>query len=101
MTVVNHQPVKGYTAGFVRPNPTRDLAAYDQLPAPARRALDEAPFAISAVEALEVYRAVGIMAVMREIKESANQYFAACEAATGVLRPTGTLVRRKKRRVFT
>jgi hypothetical protein len=96
----NHQPVKGYSKGFVPSNPARELAAYDELPAPARRALDAAPMAFSAVEALEVYRKEGIMALMREIKVSEDLAYAAFEAETGVPRPTGELKRRKVSRAF-
>lgn len=94
----NHRPVDGYGGGFVRPDPVRDLAAYDALPRPARRALDEAPLAISASAALEYYRKHGIMALMAEIQASADEYYAACEAETGVPRPAGPLVAKPHRR---
>lgn len=100
MSQANHRPVPGYEGGFVRPDPVRDLAAYDQLPADVRRALDEAPFAISAREALTVYKKSGHAAVMREIAESAALYYEACEAQTGVPRPEGELVRRKVVRLY-
>jgi hypothetical protein len=90
----NHQPVKGYAGGFLRPDPARDLAAYDELPRPARRALDDAPFAISAVAALAFYREHGIMALMREIQESADQYV----AAAGGSEPFRPVTAKRRRR---
>ena len=87
MSHANHAPVSGYQAGFVRPNPEADLAAFDQLPRSVRRALDDAPFAISAVAALEVYRGQGRLKALSEIKASAREYLASCEKETGVPRP--------------
>ena len=94
----NHRPVNGYKGGFVPPDPVRDLAAYDALPRPARRAIDEAPLAISVVDALNYYEKHGIMALMTEIKASADQYLAACEAETGVPAPPGPLVAKPRGR---
>lgn len=99
MSGANHKPVTGYSAGFVKPDPIRDLAAYDGLPRPVRRALDDAPLAISAVAAADYYKTHGTMAVMREIRESADEFYAACEKQTGVPRPVASFreARRKRR----
>ena len=87
MTPDNHLPVQGYEAGFVKPDPSRDLAAYDQLPWPVKEALDEAPLAISAVAALHHIRLFGVASVLREIRESADEFYVAAERETGVGRP--------------
>lgn len=89
----NHVPVQGYSKGFVKPDPVRDLAAVDQLPVAVKQALDDAPFAISAVAAMHHLRAHGLVSVLREIRESADDFFAAAERETGIPRPRGDLVR--------
>lgn len=91
--MVNHRPVEGYSSGFVSSGPAADLAAFDRLPPTARRALDEAPFAISAVAAFECWKEHGYHALMREIKASVDEWLAACEKETGIPRP---VVRVKK-----
>jgi hypothetical protein len=83
----NHALSKGYAAGFVKPNPARDLAAFDLLPQAVRRALDDAPFAISAVAALKACHAGGVAHALREVEASAEAWLAACEKETGVPRP--------------
>ena len=98
MTPDNHKPVHGYQAGFIKPDPHRDIAAYDQLPLPVRQALDDAPLAISSVAALHHLRAHGLVSVLREIRESADDFYAACEAETKVPRPRTPLVVDKGRR---
>lgn len=97
MTPDNHPRTDGYQHGFVKPNPAKDLAAYDQLPRPLRRALDDAPAAICAVATLAHYRRHGAMSTMKEIRETADAFFAAYEAETGVTRPMKPLGTGRKR----
>lgn len=98
MSAPNHQPVEGYAGGFIPASPTLDLWAFDQLPRTARRAIDEAPFAISARDALNFYRDHGYHALMREIKETIGLWFDAASRETGVPKPVGSLtVKRRKR----
>lgn len=85
--VENHAFSKGYDRGFVKPDPARDMAAFDLLPRTVRRALDDAPFAISAVAALKVCYAGGTAHALREVEASAEAWQAACEKETGVPRP--------------
>ena len=87
----NHTVVRGYEPGFVEAHPKSDLEAYDRLPAVVRQALDHAPLPLSAVAAARVFRKEGEIAVLREISASADAWFAACEAETGVPRPRGEL----------
>ena len=95
----NHAAVAGYQPGFVKPDPIADLAAFDLLPRSVRRALDDAPFAISAVAALDVYRTLGRRKALSEITASARDYLEACEKQTGVPRPKKPLgVGRKRAR---
>ena len=98
MTPDNHKPVAGYRKGFVKPDAVRDLWAVDQLPVAVKQALDDAPFAISAVAALHHMRAHGLVSVLREIRESADDFFVAAERETGVARPVGPLVADRGRR---
>jgi hypothetical protein len=98
MTPDNHKPVAGYKQGFVKPDAARDLAAVDQLPVAVKQALDDAPFAISAVAAMHHMRAHGLVSVMREIRESADEFYTAAERETGVPKPVGVLVRDAGRR---
>ncbi len=76
-----------YAAGFVKPDPGRDLAHYDGLPRVVREALDEAPWGISAVAACHHLRTHGLVSVLREIRESCDGFYAAFEKETGVPRP--------------
>lgn len=94
----NHAAHSGYKHGFVRPNPARDLAAYDQLPRPIRRALDDAPAAICAVATLEHYRKNGAMSTIKEIRETVDGFYAAYEIETGVPRPKKPLIVNPRRR---
>lgn len=87
----NHALSKGYAFGFAKPDPARDMAAFDLLPRAVRRALDEAPFAISAVAALKVCYARGIAYALREVEASVEAWQAACERETGVPRPVAPL----------
>lgn len=80
-----------YAAGFIAPNPDRDLAHYDALPQSIRRALDDAPWGISAEAAYHVLRTHGLVHALREIKESADAFYTAFEAETGVAKPTKPL----------
>lgn len=93
MTPHNHLTQAGLAAKLVPPNPSGDLAAYDQLPAAVKRALDDAPLAISAVHALHHLRAHGLVSVLREIRESCDDFYDGAEKQTGVPRPTAPLVR--------
>lgn len=77
----------GYSAGFIKPDPEKDLAYYDMLPRPVREALDDAPWGINAVEAFHHLRLHGVTSVLREIKESCDLFYAAFERETGVPRP--------------
>lgn len=89
----NHLTRAGFAAKLVPPNPDDDLAAYDKLPPTVRRALDDAPLAISARHALWHLMAHGLVSVLREIRESADLFYAAAERETGVPRPMTPLVR--------
>jgi hypothetical protein len=89
----NHLTRPDFAVKLVAPDPSGDLAAYDKLPAAVKRALDDAPLAISAVHALHHLRAHGLVSVLREIKESADLFYSAAERETGVPRPIGTLER--------
>jgi hypothetical protein len=85
VTPHNHLTRAGFAAKLVPPDPGSDLAAYDRLPAAVKRALDDAPLAISAVHAFHHLRAHGLVSVLREIKESADLFYAAAERETGVM----------------
>jgi len=85
--IVNHRPVEGYSGGFVSVDPVKDLAAFDRLPPSVRRALDDAPFAISAQSAFDVWKKDGWRAALREVKASGDEWLAKCERETGVPRP--------------
>lgn len=93
MTPHNHLTRPGFAAKLVPPNPNSDLAAYDKLPSTVKRALDDAPLAISATHALWHLQAHGLVSVLREIRESADDFYAAAEKETGVPKPTTPLVR--------
>lgn len=80
----NHLTQPGFAAKLVPPNPDGDLAAYDKLPSPVKRALDDAPLAISAKHALWHLMAHGLVSVLREIRESCDDFYAAAERQTGV-----------------
>lgn len=97
MTPDNHPRAQGYQHGFVKPDPIRDLAAYDQLPRPLRRALDDAPAAICAVATLAHYRQHGVMSTMKEVRETHDAFYAAYETETGVARPIKPLGTGRKR----
>ena len=97
MRLENHQRVDGYAPGFVKPDPKRDLAAYDQLPGPLRRALDDCPASVCAVAALAYYKKHGVMAALREIGETADLFYALYEKETGVPRPVKPLGSGRKR----
>jgi hypothetical protein len=88
VTPDNHKPVQGYQAGFIKPDPHADIAAYDRLPLVVKEALDDAPLAISSVAALHHLRAHGIVSVLREIRESADEFYDAAASETGIPRPT-------------
>lgn len=77
-----------YGAAFIKPDPSKDLAWYDALPRVVRQALDDAPWGISAVATAHFLRTHGLAAVLKEIKASADAFYAAFEAETGVPRPT-------------
>lgn len=96
--LISRRVETSYRAGFVPPNPSRDLDAYDRLPQSVRQALDDAPWGIDAVAALHHLRLHGIASVLREIKESCDAFYAAFERETGVPRPHGPLVRDPGRR---
>lgn len=93
MTPHNHLTQSGFAAKLVPPNPSDDLAAYDKLPPAVKRALDDAPLAISAQHALWHLMAHGLVSVLREIRESCDIFYAAAEKETGVPRPKTTLER--------
>lgn len=79
---------EGYDkAGFVPPNPDRDLAFYDTLPRAVRQALDDAPWGISSEAAYHHLRTHSVVSVLREIRESADAFYVAFEKETGVPRP--------------
>ena len=80
----NHLTRAGLAAELVPPDPDSDLSAYDRLPAAVRRALDDAPLAISAKHALWHLQAHGLVSVLREIKESADLFYVGAERETGV-----------------
>jgi len=80
-----------YDGGFIKPDPQSDLAWYDALPKVVRQALDDAPWGISSVAAAHHLRAHGVASTLREIKESADAFYATFEAETGVPRPTKPL----------
>lgn len=88
----NHLTRAGFAAKLVPPNPSADLSSYDRLPLAVKQALDDAPLAISAVHAAHHLRAHGLISVLREIRESADEFYAAAERETGVPRPGGPLV---------
>jgi hypothetical protein len=90
---VSEKVKAGYGAGFIAPDPSKDLSYYDALPRPVREALDEAPWGISSAAAYHHLRAHGVVSVLREIKESADAFYATFEAETGVARPTKPLGR--------
>lgn len=78
-------------AGFVAPNAERDMAYYDALPRQVREAMDEAPWAISTEAAYHCVRTHGLALALKEIRESADAFYAAFEAETGVPRPRKAL----------
>lgn len=90
---ISHKVETGYAAGFVKPDRELDLAYYDVMPPTVRQALDDAPWGISAEAAFHHLRVHGVAAVLREIKESADAFYAAFERETGVPRPTKPLGR--------
>jgi hypothetical protein len=75
----NKGTVGGYVAGFVAPNPSRDMKAFDLLPETVQKALREAPFNISAPAAYVEYVRNGEGKVLAEIAESVDLWLAACE----------------------
>lgn len=98
MTPHNHLDAAGFAKRLVRPDPSRDLAAYDMLPAVVRQALDDAPLACCAVAALHHLRAHGLVSVLREIRESCDDFYVAAEKQTGIPRPVTPLVADRGRR---
>lgn len=94
----NHLTHPGLAAKLVPPNPDSDLAAYDKLPSAVKRELDDAPLAISATHALWHLMAHGLVSVLREIRESCDDFYAGAEKQTGVPRPTTPLERVPGRR---
>lgn len=84
---ISDRVVSGYPEKFVAPNLERDMAYYDALPFQVRQALDDAPWSISTKAAFDHFRAHGLVSVLREIRESADAFFATFEAETGVARP--------------
>lgn len=89
----NHLTRAGFAEKLVAPDPNSDLAAYDRLPAAVKRALDDAPLAVSAVHAFHHLRTNGLVSVLREIRESVDDFYAAAERETGISRPTSVLER--------
>lgn len=98
MTPHNHLAASGFAATLVQPDRSRDLDAYDRLPAVVRQALEDAPLAICAIAALHHLRAHGLVSVLREIRESCDDFYAEAERQTGMPRPTTPLVADKGRR---
>lgn len=101
MTGPNQSMTRGYAEAngtIERPDPAVEMAAFDQLPPDARRALDEAPGLFSAVAALDVYRDEGNERLMREIAESSFDWLESCEEETGIPRPTRPLRSPQSRR---
>jgi hypothetical protein len=90
---ISHRVQTSYKAGFIKPNPDRDLAHYDMLPREVREALDEAPWGIDSVAAFHHLRIHGIASVLREIRESCDGFYAAFERETGIPRPVKPLGR--------
>jgi hypothetical protein len=90
---VSRRVETGYAAGFIAPNPDRDMAYYDALPREVRQALDDAPWGISAEAAYHCVRTQGVVHALREVRESVDAFFAAFEAETGVPRPVKPLGR--------
>lgn len=85
---ISYKVQRSYGAGFIKPDPNKDLAYYDSLPRAVREALDDAPWGISAVATATHLRVHGVASTLKEIKESADAFYATFEAETGVPRPT-------------
>lgn len=69
----NSVPVPGYNFSGVADR-GRQMAAYDELPAKIRRAIDDAPFEICCIATLKFFKKNREEKTMNEIKESVDLF---------------------------
>ena len=97
---VSRKVQASYSEKIEAPDLERDMYFYDLLPWSIKQALDDAPWTISTKAAYHYLRIHGPVACLREIEDSANQFYAAFEKETGIPRPKkplGSGQKRKKR----
>lgn len=78
---------KAYKGRFVHPERNRDLEYFDALPQQVREAIADSPWGISSEDAYHFLRTHGLVQTLREVNATADAFFVAFEADTGVPRP--------------
>jgi hypothetical protein len=74
VTATNHTTDASYDPGIRWTSYAKDQDAFDRLPAPIRRLLDDAPYQMSAEFVLTLYRRDGLAATITEIEQSSRDY---------------------------